>query len=75
MAAARIAVLGAGSTGCFIGGCWLAAGLPVFFIGRPRIKAEIDTYGLTVSDFSGFVLVISSKVEAVMPRRPGDVGL
>ena len=53
MAAARIAVLGAGSTGCFIGGCWLAAGLPVTFIGRERIKAEIGAYGLTVSDFSG----------------------
>ena len=53
MAAARIAVLGAGSTGCFIGGCWLAAGLPLFFIGRPRIRAEIDANGLTVSDFSG----------------------
>ena len=35
----RIAILGAGSVGCFIGGCWQAAGLPVTFIGRPKIAA------------------------------------
>ena len=27
------------------------------------------------SDFSGLVLVISSKVKPVIPRRPGEVGL
>ena len=53
MAAARVAILGAGSTGCFIGGCWLAAGLPVTFVGRERIAAEIARTGLTISDFSG----------------------
>ncbi|HYU95898.1 MAG TPA: 2-dehydropantoate 2-reductase [Sphingomicrobium sp.] len=54
MAAARIAILGAGSVGCFIGGCWQAAGLPVSFIGRPRFASEIAEHGLTVSDFSGW---------------------
>ena len=50
----RIAVLGAGSVGCFIGGCWLGAGLPVSFIGRPRIAEDIAAHGLTVSDYSGW---------------------
>ena len=54
MAADRIAVLGAGSVGCFIGGCWQAAGLPVIFIGRPRIARDIHEHGLTVSDFTGW---------------------
>ena len=54
MAAARIAILGAGSVGCFIGGTWAAAGLPVTFIGRPRIAADIAKHGLTVSDHSGW---------------------
>ena len=54
MAADRIAVLGAGSVGCFIGGCWQAAGLPVTFIGRPTIAADVAENGLTVSDFSGW---------------------
>ena len=54
MAADRVAVLGAGSVGCFIGGCWQAAGLPVIFIGRPRIAHDIAANGLTVSDYGGW---------------------
>lgn len=54
MAADRIAVLGAGSVGCFIGGSWLAAGLPVTLIGRPNIAEDIAAHGLTVSDYSGW---------------------
>jgi 2-dehydropantoate 2-reductase len=50
----RIAIFGAGSVGCFIGGCWQAAGLPVTFIGRPRIAEDIAQNGLTVSDYSGW---------------------
>ncbi len=50
----RIAVLGAGSVGCFIGGCWQAAGLPVTFIGRPRIAEDVRVNGLTLSDYSGW---------------------
>jgi 2-dehydropantoate 2-reductase len=54
VAADRIAILGAGSVGCFIGGCWQAAGLPVTFIGRPTIAADVAANGLTVSDYSGW---------------------
>jgi len=50
----RIAILGAGSVGCFIGGCWQSAGSPVTFIGRPKIAEDIRTNGLTVSDYSGW---------------------
>ena len=54
MAADRIAVLGAGSVGCFIGGAWAAAGLPVSFIGRPRIAHDLHEHGLTLSDYAGW---------------------
>jgi len=54
VAADRIAILGAGSVGCFIGGAWATAGLPVTFIGRPKIAADIAANGLTVSDYSGW---------------------
>lgn len=47
-------VLGAGSIGCFVGGCWQAAGLPVTFIGRPGFAAEIRDHGLTLSDHGGW---------------------
>src|SRR5579884_890229 len=42
---------------------------------RPWLLRPACFLSLTVSDFSGLVLVISSKVETDMPRRPGDVGL
>jgi 2-dehydropantoate 2-reductase len=54
VAADRIAIFGAGSVGCFIGGAWAAAGLPVTLIGRPRIAQDIAANGLTVSDYSGW---------------------
>jgi 2-dehydropantoate 2-reductase len=50
----RVAVLGAGSVGCLIGGAWQAAGLPVSFIGRPRIASDIAEHGLTLSDYGGW---------------------
>ena len=50
----KVAVLGAGSVGCLIGGAWQAAGLPVSFIGRARIAEDIAKHGLTVSDYSGW---------------------
>ena len=50
----RIAVLGAGSVGCFIGGAWAAAGLPVTLIGRPKISQDVDAHGLTLSDYTGW---------------------
>lgn len=45
-----IVFLGAGSVGCFIGGAWAAAGLPISFIGRARTKAEVEAHGITVTD-------------------------
>lgn len=54
MAAARIVIHGAGSVGCFIGGCWQAAGLPVSFIGRQAFAKAIAEHGLSLSDFSGW---------------------
>src|SRR6476660_4923952 len=50
----KVAILGAGSVGCFIGGAWAAAGLPVTFIGRPRLSKDVDQYGLTLSDYAGW---------------------
>jgi 2-dehydropantoate 2-reductase len=59
----RVAILGAGSVGCFVGGAWQAAGLPVTFIGRQKTASDLDRHGLTLSDYSGW------RVELA----PGDV--
>lgn len=59
----RIAILGAGSVGCFIGACWQAGGSDVTFIGRRKLGNDIDQHGITVSDYSGW--------QSHLP--PGDV--
>jgi 2-dehydropantoate 2-reductase len=59
----KIAVLGAGSVGCFVGGAWQAAGLSVAFVGRSSIAREVDEHGLVLTDFTGWRTEI----------KPGDV--
>jgi 2-dehydropantoate 2-reductase len=54
----KIAILGAGSIGCFVGGCWQAAGLDVSFIGRTSFANEIAEHGLTLSDYSGWKVTL-----------------
>ena len=70
MAGDRIAVLGAGSVGCFIGGCWQAAGFPVTFIGRPKIAHDIRENGLNLSDFTGW----HAQIEADYSCIPAPLG-
>lgn len=48
-----IAVFGAGSIGCWVGGRLAAGGAAVRLIGRPRIMEEL-TGGLRVTDLDGF---------------------
>src|SRR5215472_12493882 len=49
----QIAVAGAGAIGCFVGG-WLAArGRRVALLVRPRVKSEIERFGLRLTDFDG----------------------
>ncbi|HYD36474.1 MAG TPA: 2-dehydropantoate 2-reductase [Allosphingosinicella sp.] len=50
----KVAIFGAGSIGCFIGGAWAAAGIAVTFVGRERIGREIEEHGLTLTDYSGW---------------------
>lgn len=47
---APVLVMGAGSIGCFLGGVLAAAGVPVIFVGRPRVLQALSTQGLVVSD-------------------------
>lgn len=49
----RVVIAGAGAIGCFCGGLWAAAGLPVTLLGRKRVLAPIASTGLGISDFSG----------------------
>ena len=49
----RIAVYGAGSLGCFVGGLLRRARRRVTFLARPRIAAELTVHGLLLTDFAG----------------------
>ncbi|MDI4632167.1 2-dehydropantoate 2-reductase [Pelomonas sp. V22] len=48
-----ILIMGAGSVGCYLGGCLAAAGLEVHFVGRHRVIAALRERGLKLSDLNG----------------------
>ncbi|HEY0912916.1 MAG TPA: 2-dehydropantoate 2-reductase [Bradyrhizobium sp.] len=54
-----IAVAGAGSIGCFVGGMCAAAGRKVSLLARPRVIREIEDNGLRLSSFEGFEQTIA----------------
>lgn len=49
----RIGIMGAGAIGCFIGGSLAAEGSDVVFVGRERLKKELQSSGLVLSDLDG----------------------
>lgn len=49
----RIVIAGAGSIGCYVGGCLALAGRRVTLLLRPILADEIVLHGLRISDFGG----------------------
>ncbi|MDN3640297.1 2-dehydropantoate 2-reductase [Simiduia curdlanivorans] len=56
----NIVIFGAGSIGCYVGGCLLAAGGDVSFIGRSRIQQQIQQHGFHLTDWRGRKSLISA---------------
>ncbi|CPZ72072.1 Probable 2-dehydropantoate 2-reductase [Mycobacteroides abscessus] len=54
----RIAVAGAGSIGCYVGGRLQAAEHQVVYIGRPSLGRAIAEHGLRLSDYLGWSAAI-----------------
>lgn len=50
----NIAIIGAGSIGCYVGGRLVAAGADVTLIGRQRIGLALQDNGLTVTSYLGY---------------------
>ncbi|RXH26048.1 MULTISPECIES: 2-dehydropantoate 2-reductase [Bradyrhizobium] len=48
-----IVVAGAGAIGCFVGGRLAAGGRRVALLVRPRVKTEIERFGLRLTDYDG----------------------
>jgi 2-dehydropantoate 2-reductase len=55
-----IAVAGAGSIGCFVGGMLAAAGRDVTLLARPRAIQEIESNGLRLTSFEGLDRTIAA---------------
>ena len=51
--ASRIVVAGAGSVGCYVGGCLAAAGRDVTLLLRPALAGIIASHGLRISELAG----------------------
>jgi 2-dehydropantoate 2-reductase len=53
MAPGPVLVMGAGAIGGWVGGSLAAAGVPVRWVGRPRVLEALRDGGLTLTDLSG----------------------
>lgn len=60
-----IAIAGAGSIGCYVGGCLALAGRKVIFLGRGRVVEAMRKDGLRVSDLDGLDGRIDAQAIAV----------
>ncbi|TGK39767.1 2-dehydropantoate 2-reductase [Leptospira andrefontaineae] len=49
----KFAIIGSGSIGTYVGSYLVKAGYPVVFVGRERLKQEIQLFGLGISDYKG----------------------
>jgi 2-dehydropantoate 2-reductase len=55
----RIVVAGAGSIGCYTGGCLAAAGKHVTLLTRPRSEIMLQAHGLKITDLDGTETVLT----------------
>ena len=70
---APVLVTGAGSIGCYLGGCLQAAGVPVVFVGRPRVLAALRDHGLTLTDLDGRRQRLDSSALSLHESVPPDI--
>jgi 2-dehydropantoate 2-reductase len=59
--------MGAGAVGCYLGGRLLTTGSDVIFVGRPRLRDEIATAGLTLRDLDGTTVRVPPEQIAFSP--------
>ena len=66
----RIVVAGAGSIGCYVGGLCAQAGRRVSLLARPRVIAEIERFGLTLTSLDGSSWHLASR-QMTLSDDPG----
>ncbi|TCN41596.1 2-dehydropantoate 2-reductase [Rhodococcus sp. SMB37] len=70
-----IAVYGAGSIGCYVGGRLVAAGSDVVFVGRQRVADEAHEHGLHLTDLDGADVRVGSVDYRTDPDAVVDASL
>ncbi|MBO6903294.1 MAG: 2-dehydropantoate 2-reductase [Rhizobiaceae bacterium] len=73
--ASSIAIFGAGSVGCFVGGLWHQAGREVTLIGRPSIRSAVRDNGLRLTGHDGLDLVLHDIGFETEPSAMADAGV
>lgn len=68
-----VCIAGAGSIGCFVGGMLAAGGHHVSFLARPRVIAETEAHGLTVTSFEGLSHHLDA-ASVTLSAEPGILG-
>jgi 2-dehydropantoate 2-reductase len=71
-ASCPVLIMGAGSVGCYVGGCLQAAGVPVDFVGRPRVLDGLRQHGLRVTDLDGADRRIPANALRLHEQVPAD---
>jgi 2-dehydropantoate 2-reductase len=62
----KIVIIGAGSIGCYLGGCLITTGSLVTLIGRERMQKQVCRYGLRLTDWKGrYSVVKASRINFV----------
>ena len=69
----RVAIVGAGSIGCYLGGL-LAASCDVTLVGRPGIIDAIDRHGLAVTDLHGHTRTVPADTLTLATDSSAIVG-
>ena len=73
--AGAIAVMGAGSVGCLVGGRLQAAGAQVHYIGRPRVLNALRQHGLRLTDRDGGDIHLPASTLSLHEEVPPGAGL
>jgi 2-dehydropantoate 2-reductase len=66
----RVGVFGAGAIGCYVGGFLASEGAEVVFVGRERVKKELETHGLTVTALATGRTALVPKERVVVTADP-----
>jgi 2-dehydropantoate 2-reductase len=66
----KIVIIGAGSIGCYLGGCLIASGASVTLIGRERMLKQVERFGLRLTDWQGrYSHVPANKINFVIDNE------